>query len=426
MVGCLILLLGNHAKAQPKVDYGRSGASRQSSWMPPWTDPGEIPVFDGAQSVFARGDDVAVFDGPAPNAKRVGTLGKGAEVPLFAMRRAPGCAARWVMIGPMAWVCQDKLQFSKDLPIGVNEIDYNVDEHGLLYDYYVVGSNGAWGYSHLRSVDIAVPDQSYEPGFFIAIERQQQRDGEMFGRSSRGMWIAMRELRPVQPSRFRGEILEDGVIDFAWVYKDNVFSFAQPAGKKTNRLQRLELVKVLEEKTERRQTYYRISDGAWVSERDVRRARVSQAPSEISTGQRWIDIDLQSQTLVAYVGQQPVFATIVSTGRGRAGSGYETPVGTHRIWVKLITSSMGNVSDDAAQELYSIEDVPYVQFFSRGVGLHGTLWHDRFGNVQSHGCVNLSPADAQWLFYFTSPMLPAGWRAVLPSAVAPATIVRVR
>jgi len=67
-----------------------------------------------------------------------------------------------------------------------------------------------------------------------------------------------------------------------------------------------------------------------------------------------------------------------------------------------------------------------VQFFDRAVGLHGAFWHDGFGRPRSHGCVNLAPEDARWLFAFTEPKLPAGWSAVLPTPVEPGTAVRVR
>jgi hypothetical protein len=75
---------------------------------------------------------------------------------------------------------------------------------------------------------------------------------------------------------------------------------------------------------------------------------------------------------------------------------------------------------------YRIEDVPYVQYFSKGVGLHAAFWHRSFGQVRSHGCVNLAPLDAERLFWWTGPALPNGWTAVLPGGRDAATIVRVR
>jgi hypothetical protein len=73
-----------------------------------------------------------------------------------------------------------------------------------------------------------------------------------------------------------------------------------------------------------------------------------------------------------------------------------------------------------------MENVPYVQYFDKGVGIHGAFWHRSFGRVRSHGCVNLAPKDAERLFGFTSPRLPGGWSAVLPRATEQGTVVRVR
>ena len=84
----------------------------------------------------------------------------------------------------------------------------------------------------------------------------------------------------------------------------------------------------------------------------------------------------------------------------------------HRIWVKILASDMDNVERDDLDAHYSLEDVPYVQFFDNAVALHGTYWHRDFGHVKSHGCVNLAPLDARWLFDFTGPRVcpPAGRR----------------
>ena len=68
-----------------------------------------------------------------------------------------------------------------------------------------------------------------------------------------------------------------------------------------------------------------------------------------------------------------------------------------------------------------------MQFFDKAVALHGAFWHHAFGTAHSHGCVNLAPVDARWLFDFTAPHLPAGWSAVLPAGVPDqGTVVRVR
>ena len=58
---------------------------------------------------------------------------------------------------------------------------------------------------------------------------------------------------------------------------------------------------------------------------------------------------------------------------------------------------------------YDIGEVPWVMYYHHSFAVHGAYWHDVFGNVRSHGCTNLAPADARWIFFWTEPRLPAGW-----------------
>ena len=125
----------------------------------------------------------------------------------------------------------------------------------------------------------------------------------------------------------------------------------------------------------------------------------------------------------------PCTSTIVSAPARarRKGHPFETPKGVHRIWVKLLsTTTMDNLENEYANRYWRIEDVPYVQFFKKGVGLHAAFWHRSFGHVRSHGCVNLAPLDAQRLFSWTGPRVPSGWTAALPTNTDRGTIVRVR
>ena len=80
---------------------------------------------------------------------------------------------------------------------------------------------------------------------------------------------------------------------------------------------------------------------------------------------------------------------VVSTGTWRT----PTVTGVYRIYVKYRTASMSGAD-------YFLPNVPYVMYFYKGYGIHGTYWHSNFGTPMSHGCVNLSPNDAGWLFEF--------------------------
>jgi lipoprotein-anchoring transpeptidase ErfK/SrfK len=127
--------------------------------------------------------------------------------------------------------------------------------------------------------------------------------------------------------------------------------------------------------------------------------RSTPAPQPLLTKpasvERWIDVNLRTQTLVAYEGQTPVFRAWVSTGT----YSYPTVTGTYSIYVKYESADMRG---GASEEAYYLEDVPYVMYFYGGYGLHGAYWHNNFGRPMSHGCVNLSVPDAHWLFNWAS------------------------
>jgi lipoprotein-anchoring transpeptidase ErfK/SrfK len=119
-----------------------------------------------------------------------------------------------------------------------------------------------------------------------------------------------------------------------------------------------------------------------------------------------------------------VFATLVSSGKRNAvdkDKDHPTPAGTFRIREKHVTATMDG--DVAADGPYSIEDVPWVMYFEGSYALHGAFWHGNFGHVMSHGCVNLSPADARALFAWTEPRLPEGWHGAFGSDKHPGTRV---
>jgi hypothetical protein len=113
-------------------------------------------------------------------------------------------------------------------------------------------------------------------------------------------------------------------------------------------------------------------------------------------GERWIEVDLSSQYLIAWEGDVSIYETYVSTGR----EGFETPPGSYRILVKLEKQTMEGV---LGGEYYNVPDVPWVQYFTNfGHAIHGAYWHNNFGYVMSHGCVNLPMDFAEWLYTWTS------------------------
>jgi lipoprotein-anchoring transpeptidase ErfK/SrfK len=109
----------------------------------------------------------------------------------------------------------------------------------------------------------------------------------------------------------------------------------------------------------------------------------------------------------------PVYATLVSTGKdglGDPSESHATIRGEFLIHTKHVTDAMAS---DVEGDVYDHRDVPYVQFFKDGYALHAAYWHDGFGQPRSHGCINLSPEDARWLFQWSDPKVPEGWHGAL-------------
>ena len=115
------------------------------------------------------------------------------------------------------------------------------------------------------------------------------------------------------------------------------------------------------------------------------------AASGNNNGARWIDVNLSTQSVYAYQGDTVVNSFIVSTGTWL----HPTVTGQYKIYVKYQAANMSGPG-------YFLPNVPYVMYFYKGYGLHGTYWHHNFGTPMSHGCVNLETSNAEWLYNWAS------------------------
>lgn len=110
---------------------------------------------------------------------------------------------------------------------------------------------------------------------------------------------------------------------------------------------------------------------------------------DIGAREHWVDVNLSLQSAYAYEGKSLIRSFLVSTGTYL----HPTVTGQYNIYVKYRYADMAGPG-------YYLPDVPYVMYFYKGYGLHGTYWHHNFGTPMSHGCVNFTIEDAGWLFDF--------------------------
>lgn len=118
----------------------------------------------------------------------------------------------------------------------------------------------------------------------------------------------------------------------------------------------------------------------------------------LAADKKWIEVDLSEQKTIAYEGLTPVREFLVSTGL----PGTPTVTGVFRMWTRTPVQDMYGGSR-AAGSYYYLRDVRWVQYFYEDYSFHGTYWHNNFGHPMSHGCVNMTNEDAEWLFKWAMP-----------------------
>jgi len=268
-----------------------------------------------------------------------------------------------------------------------------------------------------------------ERGFFISVGGKLTEQGRTWWQTARGGFVDTAHAYKHDAKDLEGALLSaEASFPFGYVMVDTTKVFEmQPDGKlkAVGDLERRAFVDLEEEVEIGGKAYMTTTDGHVLRKADLRLADPQPVPGGLQPWERWVDVSLDKQILVAYEGERPVFTTLVSTGKkGTADEPFVTPTGRWRIRSKHISTTMdGNTASDGN---YSIQDVPWTMFFEGSYALHGAFWHLGFGRPRSHGCVNLGPSAARWLFYWTTPFLPEGWHGVHAHAGSPGTTVVVR
>ena len=273
-------------------------------------------------------------------------------------------------------------------------------------------------YGVLHRVEEKVSSGRAAPDSGFALLYVFAHDERWYGMTTEHDLVALDRVRIVVPSAFHGIELpqETGGLPAGFAEKDQLPEFRlQPDGNMvtSNALMRRQGIALSGER--RTGGFMQTHEGTYVPTAGFRLIPKRKEFPSFATGDRkWIDVSILKQTLVAYVGRVAVYATLVSTGRGLMGdpeTESATPRGTFMVYAKHVSATMDG-ADDAADS-YSLLDVPFVQYFHKGFALHGTYWHDEFGRVRSHGCINLAPKDAAWLFEWTDPPVPDHWHGVI-------------
>jgi len=280
----------------------------------------------------------------------------------------------------------------------------------------------------------------------VAYSAELEHGDEKYLLAADMTWVPKARVTPYEPVTFKGvELGENAKLPLAFFRgKDRPQYRRTPSGdfEETGaRFERLSYVELSGERVQAEEgddeVYLQLkASPLWVKQSDAvvptPRGKTpwgtvvgSDATGGLPEGRAtWMEASVWEGWLIAYEGNQPVYVTLISAGRGGTPvpgkdplETASTPTGSFPISGKFATATM----EAPGEFIHS--DVPWTQNFSGPHALHGAYWHDDWGKLKSAGCVNVSPRDGRWLYEFTEPQAPEGWHGVrwLPYK-GPATI----
>lgn len=375
----------------------------------------------GTQSFVLR-SSTEVYASPDDKSEQLGKIIIGTRLPVGTTADGDRRCATWLAAAPRGWLCARYAAASTLPPVAVIQPELPAGKM-LPHEYFGV-KEGAKRYATEDDVRAgkARPEPKAKSVYMVTKDKTIEIDGNVYAKTAVGL-IAVDDLYKHYPSTFAGVDLvatPPPAWPFAWVIATNKKDVATRAtpdkkGAAAGTLTHREIVPVLEESN----GFVRIADGQWIDRKSLRIARKHPRPAIADAPPKWIDLDRDEQVMVAYDGDTPVYATLVSSGINKKN----TPPALYRIRSKTSVQKMAAEEREASH--YEVSEVPWATRFRSGLYFHAAYWHDGFGNPKSHGCVNLSPRDAKWVYDWTDPSMPDGWNE-LEVPVTGSVVVEIR
>lgn len=232
---------------------------------------------------------------------------------------------------------------------------------------------------------------------YLTIDKLENYNGIDYYRINQNEWVRAEILGQVTPSRWGGVFVDGGLVrPLAFVVR-NFHPRLSPGGPENLSVARLERYDIRQVFAHVQHSdgyiWYLVGPDQWVEQRNLGLVTTHPRPDGV-TDDRWIEINLYEQTMAVYENGEVIFATLVSSGLPQ----WYTRPGVFQVYAKRPQTYMSGAYAADKTDYYALEEVPWTMFFDKDIALHGAYWHNGFGFKKSHGCVNLSPADAQWLF----------------------------
>lgn len=274
----------------------------------------------------------------------------------------------------------------------------------LPFQYAILGDGPTSVYASLEDAMAGKNEiRKIDPGKlrYVSYIDFKETDHGRFFQLPDTTWVSVGSRVSV-PHSFPGgiEFLRTPSQSFGWVlpFAPNILTKSTPGYAQddytANSLDPYQVVQVYTSTLVNNEEWLLVAPDEWVERRFIGKVTpTSNPPPGVENG-RWIEVNLLEQTLSVYDQDKLVYATLVATG----SDPFFTKPGLFQIQKKLDSTTMSGSFEADRSDYYYLEDVPWTMYYDHARALHGAYWRTAFGYPQSHGCVNLSPADSHWLY----------------------------
>jgi len=278
------------------------------------------------------------------------------------------------------------------IDIGYGEV---VTQNAPVYNSLEAAANHNKN-SILRRID--------SPYSFISYSEEVYLDGKRYYMVEYGGYMTANDVSRIgAPSNFQGiTFATTPETQFGWILfptqtkRTPNFEIDDYSGRE---VKRYEIVQIFDSIQIDEMNWYMIAPDEWIPEKFEYQRRIGRVipnttpPEGVNNG-RWIEVNLEQQTLSVYQNHELIFVTLIASGL----EPFWTRPGLFQIYEKHESTPMRGSFEPDRSDAYYLEDVPWTMYFDNARALHGAYWHNRFGAVRSHGCVNLSVGDSHWIF----------------------------
>jgi hypothetical protein len=236
---------------------------------------------------------------------------------------------------------------------------------------------------------------------YISYIDYAETDFGRFFRMADDTWVSVSSRVSVPHSYAGGiEFSQTPTTSFGWIlpFASSIETKLSPGygvdDSSGNTVTPYQIVPVYSTQTIDGQEWDLIAPDQWVDGRYIGKVHPTATPPPGVENGRWIEVNLFEQTLSVYDHNNLVFATLIASGLDP----FFTKPGLFQIQNKLESTTMSGAFEADRSDYYYLEKVPWTMYYDHARALHGAYWRTAFGYPQSHGCVNLSPADSHWLY----------------------------